>query len=172
MKDGARDHDHRRTCQDGALHPAAAGLHRPRRLSVRLLHAGTDLLGSRSARRRARQGRRRDPGTDERKSLPLRRLSEHRRRDPAGHGRRTMNNFQYSRATRRRRRNPPAGRRSRRQAHCRRDQPARPDEGECRAALTADRHLPPPASRQSRRRPTAGCASAPWCRIRISPTIR
>ena len=31
--------------------PAAAGLHRPRRLPVRLLHAGPDLLGRRHARR-------------------------------------------------------------------------------------------------------------------------
>jgi xanthine dehydrogenase YagT iron-sulfur-binding subunit len=35
--------------------PAPAGVHRPRRLPVRLLHTGSDLLGARGARR-ARPG--------------------------------------------------------------------------------------------------------------------
>src|SRR3954454_22851861 len=55
------------------------------------------MLGGRTARRRPCQRCRRDPGADERKSLSLRRLSEHCRRHPAGNGP-AMNNFQYARA--------------------------------------------------------------------------
>src|SRR3954466_6266255 len=56
------------------------------------------MLGGRTARRRPCQRYRRDPGVDERKPLPLRRLSEHRRRHPTGNGP-AMNNFQYFRAS-------------------------------------------------------------------------
>ena len=66
---------------------AAAGLHRPRRVPVRLLYARPDLLGCRLDRRRQGEERRRDPRIDERKYLPLRRLSQHRGGDPAGDGR-------------------------------------------------------------------------------------
>ena len=47
MKDGARSRRSRASPQDGALHPMQAGVHRARRLPVRLLHAGPDLLGGR-----------------------------------------------------------------------------------------------------------------------------
>src|SRR3954447_23495318 len=55
------------------------------------------MFGGRTARRRPCQRYRRDPGADERKPMPLRRLSEHCRRHPAGNGP-AMNNFQYARA--------------------------------------------------------------------------
>ena len=81
----------------------------------------------------------RDPRADERQHLPVRRLPEHRRRDRAGDvgGRRdepTMNPFTYSRADDvatavREIASDHGG-----QVHRRRDQPARPDEGERRAA--------------------------------------
>ena len=54
--------------------PAAGGVHRARRLPVRLLHAGPDHVGGRPARRGARAFGRRDPRVDERQHLPLRRL--------------------------------------------------------------------------------------------------
>ena len=79
----------------------AGGVRQARRLPVRLLHAGPDLLGRRDARRD--QGRRpeprhgdltarrsdacRDARAHERQHLPLRRLLEHRRRDRRGRGR-------------------------------------------------------------------------------------
>ena len=61
--------------------PAAGGLHRARRLPVRLLHAGPDLLGGGLLDEGTRDARRRHPRADERQHLPLRRLPEHRRRD-------------------------------------------------------------------------------------------
>ena len=79
------------------LAPAAAGLPRPRRLPVRLLHARSDLLGGgppgrsrqglaqRRDRRPDRAGqahRRRDPGADERQHLPLLGLSADPGSDP------------------------------------------------------------------------------------------
>ena len=80
--------------------PAPAGLHRARRVPVRLLHARPDLLGGRRCSTRSRAGwpsavtadvagdgaaldARRDPRAHERQPLPLRRLREHRRRDRA-----------------------------------------------------------------------------------------
>ena len=77
-------HDHRGPGDERRAASAAAGLHRSRRVPVRLLHARTDLLGGRPDRRGQGQDRRRDPRTDERQHLPLRRLSQHRRGDPAG----------------------------------------------------------------------------------------
>src|SRR5262249_14090689 len=77
---------------------AAAGIHRPRRVPVRLLHAGADLLGRGPDRRRQGEERRRDSRAHERQHLSLRRLSQHRGGDPAGDGA-TMINFQYARAT-------------------------------------------------------------------------
>ena len=50
--EGRRQGDHDRGPGDGwRAAPAAAGVHRSRRLPVRLLHAGTDLLGRRPDRR-------------------------------------------------------------------------------------------------------------------------
>src|SRR5262249_23403761 len=77
---------------------AAAGVHRPRRVPVRLLHAGTNLLRGRPHRRRESEDRRRDPRTHERQCLPLRGLSQHTGGDPAGDGA-IMINFAYARAT-------------------------------------------------------------------------
>ena len=70
------------------LHPLQAGVHRARRVPVRLLHARPDLLGGRAccargggrAERRRRARRRRDPRAHERQPLPLRRLRQHRAR--------------------------------------------------------------------------------------------
>ena len=44
MQDGAQRHHHRGARQRRRAAPAAAGLHRARRVPVRLLHAGADLL--------------------------------------------------------------------------------------------------------------------------------
>ena len=56
------------------LHPVQAGVHRARRLPVRLLHLRPDLLGGRPAQRGPREDRRRGARADERQHLPLRRL--------------------------------------------------------------------------------------------------
>ena len=169
-----RDHHHRRPCARRSAASAAAGLHRARRVSVRLLHAGTDLLGGGPDRRGQGQDRRRNSRTDERQHLPLRRLSEHRGGDPAGDARWATSHEQFPvRARqRRRRRGAPDRRRSGREIHRRRHQPDRPDERRCRAPGPADRHLAICRSRASRKRPTAACASARWCRIPISPITR
>src|SRR5207237_576221 len=63
---------------------------------MRLLHARTDLLGGRPDRRGQSAQSRRNPRTDERQHLPLRRLSQHRGGDPAGDE--IMINFEYARA--------------------------------------------------------------------------
>src|SRR5713101_7019023 len=76
---------------------AAAGLHRPRRVPVRLLHAGTDVLGRGPDCRGQGEERRRDSRAHERQHLPLRRVSQHRRGDPTGDGT-IMIDFQYARA--------------------------------------------------------------------------
>ena len=81
--DGARPrgHDHRGPgAADGSAAPDAAGLHRSRRLPVRLLHARADHVGGRLRPRGPRRQRRGNPRIHERQSLPLRRLSQHRRR--------------------------------------------------------------------------------------------
>ena len=88
MKDGAEVTTIEGLADERRAASAAAGLHRPRRLPVRLLHAGPDLLGRGPDRRGQGEDRRRDPRADERQHLPLRRLSQHRRGDPAGDGRR------------------------------------------------------------------------------------
>src|ERR1700727_126560 len=100
--EGGRGGDHRRRFGDErrAASPAA-GLHRPRRLPVRLLHVRSDLLRSRPDRRGQGKDRRRDSRTDERQYLPLRLLSQHPGGDPAGHEPHDgapMINFQYARA--------------------------------------------------------------------------
>ena len=60
----------------------------------------------------------------------------------------------------------------RRQVHRRRHQPDRPDEGERRAARRGWSTSPACRSTRSRRRTTAGCGSARWCRTPMSPTTR
>src|ERR1051326_1304808 len=97
------DHDHRRFGAGRRAPPVATGLHRSRRVPVRLLHPRPNLLGRRPDRRRPRAHRRRDPRADERQSLPLRRVYPHRRGDRAGarrqeRGAAAVNNFAYTRA--------------------------------------------------------------------------
>ena len=57
MKDGAEVTTIEGLAEGDALHPLQAGVRRARRLPVRLLHAGPDLLGGRPDRRRAGRGR-------------------------------------------------------------------------------------------------------------------
>ena len=82
----ARPGDHHRGPRRPRRPPAshAAGLHRPRCLPVRLLHARPDHVGDRLRHRRARGERRRHPRIHEWKPVPLRRLPQHRRRHQAG----------------------------------------------------------------------------------------
>src|SRR6202022_2761081 len=54
-----------------------------------------DRVGGRGDRRRPRARRVRDPRSDERQSVPLRRLPEHRRGDRRGAGRALMRAFEY-----------------------------------------------------------------------------
>src|SRR5215468_272764 len=89
--------DHRGPGGEWGAASVAASLHRPRRVPVRLLHAGTDLLGRGPDRRGQGEERRRDSRAHERQHLPLRRVSQHRCGDPAGHGT-IMIDFQYARA--------------------------------------------------------------------------
>ena len=86
MKDGAKVTTIEGLADGRRAASAAAGVHRSRRIPVRLLHAGPDLLGRGPDRRGQGQDRRRNPRADERQHLPLRRLSQHRRGDPAGDG--------------------------------------------------------------------------------------
>src|SRR6266545_2089504 len=101
-----RGHRHRRRAgrRRGAASPAAR-VHRPRRVPVRLLHAGPDLFGGGDAARgpgglaergERRPDRRGDPRAHERQPVPLRRLRQHR----PGHrgGGRPMRPFRYQRA--------------------------------------------------------------------------
>src|SRR5258707_1495319 len=90
-------HHHRGLGGEWGAACIAAGLHRPRRVPVRLLHAGTDLLGRGPDRRGQGEERRRDSRADERQHLPLRRLSQHRCDDPTSDGT-IMIDFQYARA--------------------------------------------------------------------------
>ena len=98
MKDGASVTTIEGLAKNGDAASAAAGVHRSRRLPVRLLHAGPDLLGRGPDRRRQGQDAGRNPRADERQHLPLRRLSQHCRGHPAGDGA-VMISFQYSRAS-------------------------------------------------------------------------
>ena len=66
---------------------AAAGVHRPGRFPVRLLHSWTDRVRCRLYPGRAHRLAGGDPGVDERQHLPLRLLREDRARGRAGRGR-------------------------------------------------------------------------------------
>ena len=57
MKDGAKVTTIEGLANGDELHPAAAGLHRSRRLPMRLLHSRPDLLGCGADRRRQGQDR-------------------------------------------------------------------------------------------------------------------
>ena len=85
MRRRPRGHDDRRS-RRRRRHAAsdAAGLHRPRRFPVRLLHARADHVGRRLRQGRPRRQSTRDPRIHERQSLPLRGLSQHRRRHQSG----------------------------------------------------------------------------------------
>src|SRR5437879_5227829 len=98
-----RGHDDRRSRRRRRPARPSTGLHRSRRLPVRLLHAGSDLFGRRPDRRGSRADARRNPRADERQHLPVRRLSEYRGRDRTGarseRERQTlMHGFSYARA--------------------------------------------------------------------------
>ena len=85
-----------------------------------------------------------------------------------------MINFQYARASRRRRRGAPDRRRSEREIHRRRHQPDRPDEGGRRAPDAADRHHAPAAQerRGDRGRRLADRRAGAEFRSRLSPAGR
>src|SRR5581483_6526010 len=91
------NHDRRRAGGERLAASGAAGVHRSRRLSVRLLHLGTNLLGGRTDFRGPGEDACGNPRIDERQYLPLRRVSEHRGGDPAGDGQ-AMIDFEYVRA--------------------------------------------------------------------------
>ena len=111
---GQRGHDDRRPGEGRSTPPDAGGVHQARRLPVRLLHAGADLLGGRAAggsrngdashvtresadaTRELKSHRRRNPRTHERQHLPLRRVSGDRRGDQEVHsGRETAQTWQF-----------------------------------------------------------------------------
>src|SRR5262249_15244492 len=102
-----RASDHRRgPGAGGYAASAAAGLHRSRCISMRLLHAGPALFRGRAHCRGQGAHRRRYPRADERKYLPLRRLHQYRGghrgsdvRQARPKEARRMNNFGYSRAS-------------------------------------------------------------------------
>ncbi len=150
---------------------AAAGLHRSRCISMRLLHVGTDLLGRGPDRRGQGKDGRRNSRTHERQHLPLRRLSEHRGGDPAGDGA-IMTPFHYARA------NDVAD--AIRQIAA--DPSAKFIAGGTNLIDLMKYDVEHPArlidisrsaaARASRRRRTAAFASARWCRTPTSPTTR
>jgi hypothetical protein len=64
--------------RNGTRHPVQGGVHPPRRVPVRILHARADHVGDRAAGRGASGQRRGHPGVHERQHLPLRRVRQHR----------------------------------------------------------------------------------------------
>ena len=76
--DGAEVHHGRIARQRRHAQPGAGGLHRGRRLPMRLLHAGLHTDDHATARRASGSGRRPDPALPLGQSLPLRRLSGNR----------------------------------------------------------------------------------------------
>ena len=82
---GPRDHDDRGAGPRRRTRPDPAGVHRARRLPVRLLHAGPDHEPAAPCSTRSRTPTdERDPARRERQPLPLRRIPEHRRGRAAG----------------------------------------------------------------------------------------
>src|SRR5260221_1140623 len=97
-----RGGDHRGPGGQWSSPPGAGGVHPPRRVPVRLLHARADHVGGRVAGRGASGQRRGYPRVHERQHLPLRRVLQHRRRDPRGRRARggvAMRPSEYIRAT-------------------------------------------------------------------------
>ena len=97
MKDGAEITTIEGLAQRWRAPPVATGLHRARRLSMRLLHARADLLGRRPNGRRKSKDRRRYSRIDERKHLSLRLLSKHRCCHRGGHAGNPIRNRRHDR---------------------------------------------------------------------------
>src|SRR6266545_6399226 len=68
----------------GRAAPGPAGVHRLRRLPVRIVHLGADHVGGGAAPGGACGHRRGDPGVDVGQPVPVRRVPPHRRRGQAG----------------------------------------------------------------------------------------
>ena len=98
MKDGAEVTTIEGLAMDGALHPLQQAFIDHDAFQCGYCTPGQICSAVGPDRRRQGENRRRDPRTDERQYLPLRRLSQHRRGDPAGDGA-VMINFEYARAT-------------------------------------------------------------------------
>ena len=158
----------------------AGRLHRPRRLPVRLLHAGPDHeRGRPDPRGRGRRRPRAHPRGDERQPLPLRRLCRHHRggargasaASPTTERRMRMNRFDYVRPASVAEAIAAAAEPGRRLSR-RRHQPARPDEDRRRPARAGSSTSPGcPASTGSRCCPTAASGSARWSATPTSPAI-
>ena len=117
MKDGAEVTTVEGLAKDGALHPLQQAFIDHDAFQCGYCTPGQICSGGGPDRRRQGEDRGRDPRTDERQHLPLRRLSQHRRGDPAGDGRRgSHDQFPLCAGQRRRRRgrarSPPIPRRN------------------------------------------------------------
>src|SRR6266511_684131 len=77
-------HHGRRAGAGGRAAPGPAGVHRLRRLPVRIVHLGADHVGGGAAPGGACGHRRGDPGVDVGQPVPVRRVPPHRRRGQAG----------------------------------------------------------------------------------------
>ena len=98
------DHDDRGPRQQRHARPGPAGVRRPLRLAVRLLHAGHDHDRQGAPRRQPQADRGRDPAGDPRQPVPLHWLHEDRRGDPGrvGPARRSASTRPRPRSARRR----------------------------------------------------------------------
>ena len=99
MKDGAEVTTVEGLAADGALHPLQQAFIDHDAFQCGYCTPGQICSAAGLIAEGKAKTRRRDPRTDERQHLPLRRLSEHRRGDPAGDGGEVMIKFQYARAS-------------------------------------------------------------------------
>ena len=102
MKDGAKVTTIEGLATDGALHPLQQAFIDHDAFQCGYCTPGQICSAAGLIAEGKAKTRRRNPRTDERQHLPLRRLSQHRRRHPAGDGGdggQVMINFQYARAT-------------------------------------------------------------------------